>query len=274
MIDTERLLMTPDEIASYRDNGYLIVRELFSSAETAAVNDAVNTDPGIAASVLGLADRAGGSTEIALWRSLDNDIFGAVSRSRRVVDRVEAMLEGPADFYHAKLTLKKPKVGGAWDWHQDFGYWYRQAHLAPNMMSVMIALDAATPENGCLQVLKGSHKLGRIEHGVAAGQVGADLTYVEQAMKRFDLVDCVMAPGDALFFHSNLLHASGANTSDHSRNVLLCCYNRQDNVAFAPNPTNANVPIDKLDDAGFAEYLDRPLADTRRYMTAETVGTD
>lgn len=265
--------MFAEEVADYRKDGYAMVRGLFSPIETAALNQAVNTDPGIAASVLDLASREGGSTEIALWRSLDDDMFGALARSHRVVDRVEAMLDGPADFYHAKLTLKKPKVGGAWDWHQDFGYWYRQAHLAPDMMSVMIALDAATPENGCLQILKGSHKLGRIEHGVAAGQVGADLSYVEEAMQRFELVDCVMAPGDTMFFHSNLLHASGANTSDRSRNVLLCCYNRQDNVAFAPNPTNANVPIDKLDDAGLAAYVDRPLADTRRYMTAETDGT-
>jgi len=93
-------------------------------------------------------------------------------------------------------------------------------------------------------------------------------------LKRFAVVDCTMKPGDALFFHSNLLHASGANTSPYSRNVLLCCYNRQDNVAFTPNPTNANVPIDKLDDDGFAAYLDRPLAATRRYMTQETAGND
>lgn len=260
--------------ASYRADGFAFVRNLFSASEIAVVADAVRTDPAIAASVLGLADRAGGSTEIALWRSLDDDMFGAVSRSARIVDRVEACLEGPADFYHAKLTLKKPRTGGAWDWHQDFGYWYRQAHLAPDMMSVLIALDEATTANGCLQVLRGSHRLGRIEHGVVAGQVGADMAYVEQAMQRFERIDCVMAPGDALFFHPNLLHASGANTSEFSRNVLLCCYNRQDNVAFAPNPTNANVPIDKLDDAGLAAYFDRPLVQTRRFMTLETAGND
>jgi ectoine hydroxylase-related dioxygenase (phytanoyl-CoA dioxygenase family) len=140
------------------------------------------------------------------------------------------------------------------------------------MMSMMLALDAATPENGCLQVLQGSHRLGRIEHGVVAGQVGADQNYVEEALTRFDLVQCAMAPGDALFFHSNLLHASGANTSEHSRNAMLCCYNRQDNAAFALNPTNHNVPIEKLDDIGFATYLARPVAATRVFMTEETVG--
>ena len=268
------MILTSEERASYDRDGYVFVRGLFDAAETEAVNAAVNSDPAIAASVLGLADRAGGTTEIALWRSLDDDIFGAVSRSRRMVDRVEALLGGPTDFYHAKLTLKKPRVGGAWDWHQDFGYWYRQAHLAPDMMSVMVALDRADTDNGCLKVLKGSHALGRIEHGVVAGQVGADQRYVDQAMERFELVECVMEPGDALFFHANLLHASGANNSERSRNVLLCCYNRQDNVAFAPNPTNANIPIDKLDDSDFADYMARPLVADRAFMTAETAGAE
>ena len=61
---------------------------------------------------------------------------------------------------------KEPKVGGAWEWHQDYGYWYKNEFLFPDqMISVMVAITKANKENGCLQVIKGSHKLGRIEHG-------------------------------------------------------------------------------------------------------------
>ena len=79
----------------------------------------------------------------------------------------------------------------------------------------MIAVDAATEENGCMQVLKGSHKLGRINHILSGDQAGADLERVEEAKKRLELVHVTMASGDALFFHSNLLHCSAANNSDH-----------------------------------------------------------
>ena len=48
--------------------------------------------------------------------------------------------------------LKDAKVGGAWAWHQDYGYWYQNGILFPNLCSVMIAVDKATEENGCMQV--------------------------------------------------------------------------------------------------------------------------
>ena len=54
------------------------------------------------------------------------------------------------------------------------------------MASAMIALDAATKENGCLQVLKGSHHLGRIDHTLTGDQAGADQERIDVALQRFD----------------------------------------------------------------------------------------
>ena len=72
------------------------------------------------------------------------------------------------------ITAKEPREGGAWEWHQDYGYWYNNGCLFPLMASAMIALDRCTKANGCLQVLRGSHLMGRIDHGLLDGdQVGA-----------------------------------------------------------------------------------------------------
>ena len=54
------------------------------------------------------------------------------------------------------------------------------------MASCMIAVDRATKENGCLQVIKGSHKLGRVEHGVTGEQTGADMERVNAALQRLE----------------------------------------------------------------------------------------
>ena len=116
-----------------------------------------------------------------------------------------------------------------------YGYWYQNGCLLPDMLSVAVALEPATRENGCMQVLAGSHKLGRLEHGRDGGQTGADPERVEQALKRLELVHCEMAPGDALFFHANTLHCSAANTSDKSRNLLICCYNNATNDPYKPH---------------------------------------
>ena len=96
----------------------------------------------------------------------------------------------------------------------------------------MIAVDRASKGNGCLQVLKGSHKMGRLEHGLTGDQTGADLERVTVALEHFEVVYCEMAPGTALFFHSNLLHRSDPNESEDSRWALICCYSAASNPTF------------------------------------------
>jgi len=81
-------------------------------------------------------------------------------------------------------------------------------------------------------VLKGSHKLGRIEHGRVGGQTGADMERVKEAMKILELVYVELQPGDALFFHCNLLHRSDQNRSEIPRYAFLVAYNRVDNNPY------------------------------------------
>ena len=61
--------------------------------------------------------------------------------------------------------MKEAKQGGAWEWHQDHGYWYDQGFVFPRMISALIAIDPATGKNGCLGMLRGSQQLGRVTHG-------------------------------------------------------------------------------------------------------------
>ena len=257
--------VSSDEAAAFSRDGYVLKRGLFSESEVEALNRIVHDDPVVAESVYGRKDAQGGTTELALWRDLQDDMFSDVARSERIVGSVETLLDGKAAFFHAKLTLKRPRQGGAWDWHQDYGYWYRSGFLFPHMASVFIALDPSNRDNGCLQVLRGSHALGRIEHGVNAEQIGADMARVTAAMQQLDHVHVEMNPGDALFFHCNLLHASGQNTSDRTRNVLLCCYNRADNLPFIDDPANATAPIEIVPDDLIMRYADRPISRSKSF---------
>ena len=70
--------------------------------------------------------------------------------------------------------MKDPKTGGAHIWHQDYGYWYNNGCLLPEMGSVFIPVDPCTTSNSCLQVLSGSHRMGRINHVLEGQQAGAD----------------------------------------------------------------------------------------------------
>ena len=108
------------------------------------------------------------------------------------------------------------------------------------MASCLIAISPANRANGCLQVISGSHKLGRVEHVTVGDQFQAEPQRVAAALSRMDLVYCEMQPGDALFFHANLLHRSDANTSEQPRLSMICCYNTRHNDPFVKNGRHPN----------------------------------
>jgi ectoine hydroxylase-related dioxygenase (phytanoyl-CoA dioxygenase family) len=241
--------LTDQQVAAFNRDGYLFVPGLLDAEETQLVLSAARADAKMREHAMQIADTQGRSTNLSLWNHPGDDVYGMVARSHRVVDSMEQLLGGEVYHYHSKLSAKEPKVGGAWEWHQDYGYWYQNGCLWPEMASVFIALDAATRENGCLQVIKGSHKIGRIEHGRFGDQTGADPERVRAALDRLELVYCEMEPGTALFFHSNLLHASDANSSDKPRWGLLCCYNTRHNDPYKDSHHPHYTPLAKVPDS-------------------------
>ena len=117
------------------------------------------------------------------------------------------------------------------------------------MASVMVALDKTTRENGCLQVLRGSHLAGRVDHGVLPGeQVGADPRRVEEMRKTMELVYAELDPGDGLFFHANVMHRSDANRSDQRRWTVLFCYNAARNNPYLEHHHPQYTPLHKVSD--------------------------
>src|SRR5262249_18460082 len=101
---------------------------------------------------------------------------------------------------------------------------------------------------------KGSHHMGRIDHGVIQGsQVGADLTRVEQAIKQTETVYAEMEPGDGLFFHCNTLHRSDQNRSPNRRWTVLFCYNAARNNPYVQHPHPFYTPIEKVPNAALKE---------------------
>jgi hypothetical protein len=261
--------ITDEDVQAFEEDGFLFKRGYLLPAEVRLLRTMIETDPAIQANALQLADSEGGATALALWNHPGDDVFGMLARSERVAGGAERLLGGEVYHYHSKLTMKRPGGGGRWEWHQDYGYWYQNGCLFPDMLSVAIAVDPATRENGCMQVLRGSHKLGRIEHGRLAGQTGADIERVEQARKVLELVYCLMAPGDALFFHANTLHCSAANRSDQPRNLLICCYNKATNDPYKEHHHPRYTPLARVPDEAVAAAGTRIVdAAARRFLEA------
>ncbi|ESO12794.1 hypothetical protein HELRODRAFT_62930, partial [Helobdella robusta] len=139
------------------------------------------------------------------------------------------LLGGEVYHYHTKVMMKEARTGGQHLWHQDYGYWYKNGNLRPDMMTVFVAMDPCNQLNGGLELIVGSHKCGRIDHVLVHGQTAADEERVEQIKKKSSHVVANLNSGDALFFHSNVLHTSGPNNSNVRRYACLFAYNRADN---------------------------------------------
>ena len=101
-----------------------------------------------------------------------------------------------------------------------------------------------------MEMVRGSHLLGRIDHVPVPGegQNVADPQRMASIVERLEIVPCELEPGDAVFFHGNTLHRSAQNLSALRRWTLICCYNRVDNDALVRTDDRYFVPLDKVPD--------------------------
>lgn len=250
-----------NELRQYETDGFLLIRGMLNAQQIDLLGRAAREDRALDEHSYGRADGEGGTVRLSLWNHPTDTIYGMVARSESIVSCAEKLLGGEVYHYHSKMIMKDAKVGGAWTWHQDYGYWYQNGVLFPLLTSAFIAIDKATQENGCLQVIRGSHNLGRIDHVLSGDQAGADPARVEKILERLELVYVEMDPGDTLFFHANLLHRSDQNRSDHPRWSMICCYNAARNDPYKESHHPRYTPLKKVPDemilqAGLKRFTD------------------
>jgi hypothetical protein len=254
-------VLNDSDIREYHDRGFTIARGLFDPDEIDLLHRAAKEDHELDKRSFGRADGEGGTVRLSLWNHPGDGIYGMFARCERMVRSCERLLGGEVYHYHSKMIMKDPRVGGAWTWHQDYGYWYQNGVLQPLLTSVSIAVDRATKENGCLQVIEGSHHCGRVDHVLTGDQAGADRERVDEILKRMPLVYLDMEPGDAVFFHSNLLHRSDQNKSEHPRWSMICCYNASRNDPYKDSHHPRYTPLKVVPDGAIREVGIKRFAD-------------
>jgi hypothetical protein len=251
-----------EHLREYEANGFVLAKGMFDKEETALLLRASREDRELDQHSFGRGDGEGGQVRLSLWNHPGDTLYGIFARCESIVNSAEKILGGEVYHYHSKMIMKDARVGGAWTWHQDYGYWYQNGVLAPLLTSAFIAVDPATRDNGCLQVIRGSHQLGRIDHVLTGEQAGADQERVREVLKRMELVYVEMEPGDTLFFHCNLLHRSDQNHSDNPRWSMICCYNAARNDPYKESHHPRYTQLHKVPDSAIKETGLRRFADT------------
>ncbi|MBA3709410.1 MAG: phytanoyl-CoA dioxygenase family protein, partial [Planctomycetes bacterium] len=121
-------MLTTDHVQAFDRDGSCLVPGLFSPDEVAALIAAAEAG---GRPVADMPDAEGRSSTLSLWTDAGEDPFGAVTRSVRIVTGARMLLRDDVYHWHSKIMRKEPRVGGAWEWHQDYGYWYHDGCLAP-----------------------------------------------------------------------------------------------------------------------------------------------
>lgn len=237
--------ITPSQIDTFKEYGFLVVPNLLTHEETGLLGKIARYDPTILENVRdNKTDDKGNLVRLTVFDGLGGDnYYRAIITSERIIRATKQLLDGEVYPYHSKIILKDPgKKGGAWELHQDVGYWRspkRDNCPRADLLSWYIAIDDATIENGCLSVINSSHKVGPLLHEIIGNQEGIKEGVVRKAMSDFGYIYwpiyVELKPGDAVAFHSQTVHGSGPNNSTYPRWAIIGAYNRTDNPPTNPN---------------------------------------
>lgn len=148
-----------------------------------------------------------------------DDVFDDIANNDTITTVAEQLLGEHLKLLRSAAMFKPPSVGSEKGLHQDAAYYPIQPR---DHLTVWIALDDATPENGCMTVIPGAHKDGLLEH--EADEYETDIVINDTDYSEDDLVELPMAAGDALFTHCLVPHYTAPNTTENWRRALIMSY--------------------------------------------------
>jgi phytanoyl-CoA hydroxylase len=229
----EDIMITDEQVAFYRDNGYLVVENVLSPTQVAALRREVE-------------EMVAGSAEVQEHTEvydLEETHTPQRPRVRRIktphrwmssVDElvtdpklvgILTRLVGPGvRFQTSKLNMKAAGFGAPVEWHQDWAFY---PHTNDDLLAVGVMLDDVDAENGPMLVMPGSHRGPVYDHhhdGYFCGAIDPQTCDLD-----ISRAVAVTAPaGSMSFHHVRLLHGSALNRSAHDRRLLLLQYTAVD----------------------------------------------
>lgn len=133
----------------------------------------------------------------------------------KVLDLVERMIGPDILLFNVTYIIKEPNSPSHVSWHQDLTYW-GLSH--DDQVSMWLALSPATEVSGCMRMIPGSHKQGRVDHETTADDSNVLLQgQTVRGVREEDARLCPLQPGEATFHHGWTLHASMPNKSNDRR---------------------------------------------------------
>lgn len=229
----------------YEEHGYVLLPELLTLAEVEALQNALAEllpeSQGLTANNEKFSVTPGDDGNYHVRRVFSpiqhHKTFYDMAFHSKILDAVENLIGPNIQLHHSKLNMKPPTSREArFEWHQDYPFF---PHTNYDLLAVLIHLDDATIDNGCIRIIPGSHKIGPRMHRFAKD--GAFSSQLEDKRvvddpARWLYLEC--PAGSVEIHHCNMLHSSTANLGAAPRSVLIFQYRSADNVALGGNMNN------------------------------------
>ena len=219
-------LLTSDDVAFYRDNGYFLYRKpVFSGEQFARLKDIFEEHY-----------QARGTTrgdELHVPHFRDERLLEFLLADE-VLDLVEPLIGPDIALFSSHFIAKEPFTGRATPWHEDSAYWNGRFDRFDQIVTIWLAIDPTDEENGCMKVVPGTHRHGFSEYE----QVDTtDNTFPEEIRAgSFDAsqaVPFVLDPNECSLHDSRIIHGAGPNRSPRRRTGYTMRYVSQ-TMRFIP----------------------------------------
>ncbi|PZP48057.1 MAG: phytanoyl-CoA dioxygenase [Pseudopedobacter saltans] len=227
--------LTDVQIKYYRENGFLVIDDFLSKEELEEWRQAVIESikerngvkiPGQTIQV-GMNDGINEDSEyfskvfdqlLNLWQT--NTKVAKIMKDPRI-GRMAAELAGVDGIriWHDQALFKKPWANPT-SWHLDTPFWSFSDRKA---LSIWVALDDATLENGCLYFIPGSYKETSFENK----GIGKNMDSIFEVYPQFSVINSVpaaMKAGSCSFHNGLTIHGAGANMTNGYRRAMTCAY--------------------------------------------------
>lgn len=250
--DLARYELTPEQVASFRENGFVAGIKVLDSAQISELARRLELiRKNLRGHLARLYEVEASHLErphevvfhfLGAW--LVDSWFHDVIFSPSITVPISQLLGTRiVRFWHDQVFYKPPRHPGVVPWHQDYSYWTRAtpAHHA----TINILLDDASMENGCLHFVPGSHRWGILPMVSFGGDIDAVKDHLPEHLRPlFKPVPILGKAGDASFHHSHTVHGSYGNQSDRPRRAIVLNYmGPETRCADGSKPLLKGVPL-------------------------------
>ena len=246
--------VTVDERRAYQDDGFFVREAAFSEPELRELRAAAErvVEHAEATSDLGEDYRIDGNRYVDAFGQTIQYEHNEAARTIRVIEpfhHLDPVLDRLVDdarlvqpmcgligcarvaLWTDKINLKRPREGSGFRWHQDSPYWTHACEHVDSLPNVMLVLDAASEENGCFRVVRGSHRQGclpGIQDDSRLGPLFTDPRYFDASQQ----VLAAAPAGSLVFFSPHTVHGSEPNRSERPRRAMVLTYQPAGHAMF------------------------------------------